>query len=150
MPNTAVCAAEIETGGGSIRLNSAKGHVHAETGGGGIELYGVPSATAETGAGGITVKLVNTGGGRLDSALETGAGDITVYIAPDVALNLRATVDMGNGHRITSDFPDIHVSSEGDQWGPKTLIAEGRLNGGGPLVKVHTSSGDICIKRAAK
>ena len=143
-------SAEIETGGGSIRLNSAKGHVHAETGGGGIELYGVPSATAETGAGGITVKLVNTGGERLDSALETGAGDITVYIAPDVALNLRATVDMGNGHRITSDFPDIHVSSEGDQWGPKTLIAEGRLNGGGPLVKVHTSSGDICIKRAAK
>jgi DUF4097 and DUF4098 domain-containing protein YvlB len=142
--------AEIETGGGSIRLNSAKGHVHAETGGGGIELYGVPSATAETGAGGITVKLVNTGGERLDSALETGAGDITVYIAPDVALNLRATVDMGNGHRITSDFPDIHVSSEGDQWGPKTLIAEGRLNGGGPLVKVHTSSGDICIKRAGK
>ncbi len=143
-------SAEVETGGGSIRLNSAKGHVHAETGGGGIELYGVPSATAETGAGGITVKLVNTGGERLDSALETGAGDITVYIAPDVALNLRATVDMGNGHRITSDFADIHVSSEGDQWGPKTLIAEGRLNGGGPLVKVHTSSGDICIKRAAK
>jgi hypothetical protein len=96
------------------------------------------------------VKLVNTGGERLDSALETGAGDITVYIAPDVALNLRATVDMGNGHRITSDFADIHVSSEGDQWGPKTLIAEGKLNGGGPLVKVHTSTGDICIKRAGR
>lgn len=141
-------SAEIETGGGTIRLNSAKGHVHAATGGGGIELYGVPSATAETGAGGITVKLVNTSGERRDSELETGAGDITLYIASDVALNLRATVDMGNGHRITSDFPDIHVSSEGDQWGPKTLIAEGRLNGGGPMVKVHTSSGDICIKRA--
>ncbi len=140
--------AEIETGGGSIRLTSAKGHVHAETGGGGIELYGVPSATAETGAGGITVKLVNTGGERRDSELETGAGDITLYIASDVALNLRATVDMGNGHRITSDFSEIHVSTEGDQWGPKTLTAEGQLNGGGPLVKVHTSTGDICIKRA--
>lgn len=140
--------AEIETGGGSIRLTSANGHVHAETGGGGIELYGVPSATAQTGAGGITVKLVNTGGERRDSELETGAGDITLYIAPDVALSVRATVDMGNGHRITSDFPDIHISSEGDQWGPKTLIAEGKLNGGGPLVKVHTSTGDICIRRA--
>lgn len=140
--------ADIETGGGSIRLTSANGHVHAETGGGGIELYGIPSATAQTGAGGITVKLVNTGGERRDSELETGAGDITLYIAPDVALNLRATVDMGNGHRITSDFPDIHISSEGDQWGPKTLTAEGKLNGGGPLVKVHTSTGDICIRRA--
>jgi DUF4097 and DUF4098 domain-containing protein YvlB len=143
-------SADIETGGGSIRLTSANGHVNAETGGGGIELYGVPSAIAQTGAGGITVKLVNTGGERHDSELETGAGDITLYIASDVALNLRATVDMGNGHRITSDFADIHVSSEGDQWGPKTLIAEGKLNGGGPLVKVHTSTGDICIKRAGR
>lgn len=139
---------EISTGGGSIRLTSAKGYVHAETGGGGIELYGVPSARAETGAGGITVKLVNTGGERHDSDLETGAGDITVYIASDVAINVRASVDMGNGHRISSDFPDIHVRSEGDQWGPKTLTAEGSLNGGGPTLKVHTSTGDICIRRA--
>ena len=140
-------AAEIETGGGSIHLTSAKGHVHAETGGGGIELFGVPSARAETGAGGITVKLVNTGGERHDSDLETGAGDITVYVASDVAINVRASVDMGNGHRITSDFPDIHVSSEGDQWS-KTLTADGSLNGGGPMLKVHTSSGDICIRKA--
>jgi DUF4097 and DUF4098 domain-containing protein YvlB len=141
---------EVDTGGGSIRLTSAKGHVQAETGGGGIELYGVPSARAETGAGGITVKLVNTGGERHDSDLETGAGDITVYIAPDVAINVRASVDMGNGHRVTSDFPDIRVHSEGDPWGPKTLTAEGKLNGGGPLVKVHTSSGDICIRKSSK
>ena len=141
--------AEIETGGGSIRLTSAKGHVHAETGGGGIELYGVPSASAETGAGGITVKLVNTGSERHDSDLETAAGDITVYIASDVAINVRASVDMGNGHQITSDFQDIKVTSEGGQWGPKTLMAEGRLNGGGPLLKVHTSTGDICIKKAS-
>jgi DUF4097 and DUF4098 domain-containing protein YvlB len=139
---------DISTGGGNIRLTSAKGHVHAETGGGGIELYGIPSARAETGAGGITVKLVNTGGERHDSDLETGAGDITVYIASDVAINVRASVDMGNGHRISSDFPDIHVHSDGDQWGPKTLTADGALNGGGPMLKVHTSTGDICIRRA--
>jgi DUF4097 and DUF4098 domain-containing protein YvlB len=142
--------AEIETGGGSIHLTSAKGHVHAETAGGGIELYGVPSARAETGAGGITVKLVNTGSERNDSDLETGAGDITVYIAADVAINVRASVDMGNGHHITSDFPDIHIGSEGDKWGPKSLTAEGMLNGGGPTMKVHTSAGDICFKRASK
>ena len=141
--------AEIETGGGSIRLTSARGHVHAETGGGGIELYGVPSARAETGAGGITVKLVNTGGERNNSDLETSAGDITVYIANDVAINVRASVDMGNGHHITSDFSDIRIASEGDKWGPKTLTAEGKLNGGGPMLKVHTSSGDICFKRAS-
>ncbi len=141
-------AAEIQTGGGSIHLASAKGHVHAETGGGGIELYGVPSARVETGAGGIVVKLVKTGAPPADSKLETSAGDITVYIAPDVALSVRASVDLGNGHRISSEFPDIHVASEGDQWGPRTLNAEGKLNGGGPMLKVRTTTGDICFRRA--
>ena len=139
--------ADISTGGGSIRLSSAKGHVTAETGGGGIELYGVPSARAETGAGGVIVKLVNNGGERRDSDLETGAGDITVYIASNVAVNIRASVDIANGHHITSDFPEIHVSTEGGQWGPKTYTAEGKLNGGGPVLKVHTSTGDISFKR---
>jgi DUF4097 and DUF4098 domain-containing protein YvlB len=140
--------AEINTGGGSIRVNSAKGPVRAETGGGGIDLYGVPSARAETGAGGITVKLVNAGGDRTDSILETSAGDITVYLAADVAVNVRASVELGNGHHITSDFPDIHIRSEGDQWGPKTLSAEGKLNGGGPMLKVRTTTGDISFRRA--
>jgi DUF4097 and DUF4098 domain-containing protein YvlB len=142
--------AQIETGGGSIRLASAKGRVGANTGAGAIELFGVPSAKVETGAGGITLKLVNISGGeRHDSDLETGVGDITVYIASDVAINVRASVDMGNGHRITSDFQDIHVSSQGDPW-TKTLTAEGKLNGGGPTLKVHTSTGDICIRKAGK
>lgn len=140
-------AADIETGGGSIRLSSAKGHVNAHTGGGGIELYGVPSARAETGAGGIVVKLVKTGAAPLSSMLETSAGDITVYIASDVPISVRASVDLGSGHRITSDFPGIHINSEGDQWGPRSLTAEGQLNGGGPLLKVRTTTGDICFRR---
>ena len=141
---------EIDTGGGTIRLTSAKGHVHAETGGGGIELYGVPSAQAETGAGAIVVKLVNTGGERRDSDLETGAGDITVYLASDVAVNVWASVDLANGHKITSEFPDIHVHSEGETYGPKSYTADGKLNGGGPTLKVHTSTGDICFKRVTR
>jgi DUF4097 and DUF4098 domain-containing protein YvlB len=138
---------DIDTGGGGIHLNSAKGHVHAETGGGGIELLGVPSASAETSAGGITVKLLNTGGEHRDSMLTTSAGDITVYIASDVAVDIRASVDIANGHHINvSDFSEIHVRSEGD-WTSKTLSAEGKLNGGGPVLKIRTTTGDITIKR---
>lgn len=140
--------ADIETGGGSIRLTSAKGRVGAQAGAGAIELYGVPSARVETGSGGITVKFINTGAEPSDSRLETSAGDITVYIAPNVAISVRASVDLGNGHHITSDFPDIHIASEGDKWGPRTLNAEGKLNGGGPVLKVRTTTGDICFKRA--
>lgn len=140
--------ADIDTGGGSIRLTSAKGRVGANAGAGTIELFGVPSARVQTGAGGITVKFINTGADRSDSMLETSAGDITVYIASDVALSVRASVDLGNGHHITSDFSDIHIASEGSDYGPRTLSAEGKLNGGGPLLKVRTTTGDICIRRA--
>jgi DUF4097 and DUF4098 domain-containing protein YvlB len=138
--------AEIETGGGSIRLTSAKGAVHAETGGGSIELNGVPSARAETSAGGITAKFLSSAE-RIDSVLETSAGDIVVYLAPNLNLTIRASIDMASGHSIRSDFSEIRVASEGGEWGSKT--AEGSLNGGGPVLKVRTSVGNISFLRAA-
>src|SRR5580704_10902919 len=140
--------AEMETGGGSIRLGSAKGPVHAETGGGSIELNGVPSARAETGAGGIVARFVAANGENHDSQLETSAGDITVYLAPNVNISVRASIEVANGHNIRSDFSDIRVTTEGGDYGPKTVTAEGSLNGGGPVLKVRTTTGDICFRRS--
>jgi hypothetical protein len=141
---------ELETGGGSIRLASAKGIVRAQTGAGRIELNGVPCARAETGAGGIVAKFVS-GGERSDSSLETSVGDITVYLTSDVALTVRASIDMANGHKITSDFNDIRVITEGGDWpGPKSYTAEGKVNGGGPVLKVRTTTGDIRFLRASR
>ncbi|HWY21228.1 MAG TPA: hypothetical protein VNX26_08410 [Candidatus Acidoferrum sp.] len=141
---------EMETGGGGIRLSSAKGPVRAETGGGSIELNGVPSARAETAAGGITAKFVAANGEHHDSELETAAGDITVYLAPNVNISVRASIEVANGHSIRSDFPDIRVTTEGGDYGPKTVTAEGSLNGGGPVLKVRTTTGDISFRRASK
>jgi hypothetical protein len=134
--------AEIETGGGSIRLSSATGAVRAETGGGSITLNGVTAAKAETGAGGIVAKFVS-GGERTDSVLETSAGDITVYLAPTLNITIQASIELANGHRIRSDFSEIRVTTEGGEWGPGTATAEGNLNGGGPTLKVRTTTGDI-------
>jgi DUF4097 and DUF4098 domain-containing protein YvlB len=141
--------AEMETGGGSIRLSSAKGPVRADTGGGSIELNGVPSARAETGAGGIVAKFIPSNGEHNDSVLETSAGDITVYLAPNVNISVRASIEVANGHNIRSDFPDIRVTTEGGDYGPKTVTAEGSLNGGGPVLKVRTTTGDICFRRSS-
>jgi DUF4097 and DUF4098 domain-containing protein YvlB len=142
---------EIGTGGGSIRVASSKGPVRAETGAGRIELNGVPAARAETGAGGIVAKFIASTGEHTDSVLETSAGDIVVYFAPDVALTVRASIDLANGHKIWSDFNDIRVTSEGGEWpGPKTFRAEGKLNGGGPTLKVRTTTGDIKFLRASR
>jgi DUF4097 and DUF4098 domain-containing protein YvlB len=149
-------AAEIETGAGSIRLASAKGRVRAETGGGSIQLDGATSVQAETSAGGIVVKLLssngagNGGGGRSDSTLETSAGDITVYLANDLAITIRAEIEIANGHTIHSDFSDIRVATEGGEYGPKTVTAEGQLNGGGPVLKVRTNSGNVNFRRVSR
>jgi DUF4097 and DUF4098 domain-containing protein YvlB len=137
----------METGGGSIKLSSAAGPVKAETGGGSIELYGVPSAHVETGAGTITAKFIASRGERTDSVLETAAGDITVYLVPNVNITVRASIEAASGHTINSDFPEIRVSSEGGQYGPKLVSAEGSLNGGGPVLKVRTTMGNIFIRR---
>ena len=140
-------AAMMQTGGGSMKISSANGPVNAETGGGNIELWGVPSAHVETGAGAITAKFIASGE-KTDSVLETGVGDITVYLMPNVNLTVRASIEAANGHTISSDFPQIKVVSEGGQWGPKLVSAEGSLNGGGPVLKVRTTMGNIYIRRA--
>src|SRR5205823_2107354 len=139
----------LHTGGGSIKVASAKGPVRAETGGGSIELNGVPSARAETGAGGIVAKFISSGD-RSDSTLETSAGDITVYLAPNLNISIRASIEVANSHSIHTDFSEIRVSSEGGDYGPRTVTAEGNLNGGGPVLKVRTTTGDISIRRASR
>ena len=142
---------EIESGAGSIRLGSAKGRVEAQTGGGSIQLNGATSVKAETGAGGITVKLVSSSDVRTNSTLETSAGDITVYLANDLPITVRAEIEMASGHKIRSDFNDIRISGERGGWpGPQSVTAEGQLNGGGPVLKVRTSSGNITFLRASR
>ena len=94
-------------------------------------------------------KFVPSNGEHNDSVLETSAGDITVYLAPNVNISVRASIEVANGHNIRSDFPDIKVTTEGGDYGPKTVIAEGSLNGGGPVLKVRTTTGDIFFRRAS-
>lgn len=137
----------LETGGGNIHLASATGPVVAETGGGSIELYKLAQgAKAETGAGGITAEFL--GVGDSGSTLETSGGHVIVYLSPQARVTLRATLEMANGHRISSDFPDFKITTEGGDWGPKNMTASGNLNGGGPVLRVRTMSGDIEIRRS--
>lgn len=140
--------ATMETGGGSLKISSANGPVRAETGSGNIELWGVPSAQVETGAGAITAKFIRAGSEGSTSHLETGVGDITVYLMADVSMTVRASIEAANGQQIVSDFPEIKISSEGGQYGPKQVSGEGSLNGGGQVLKVRTTMGNIYFRRA--
>ena len=142
---------KVETEGGSVSTTGIAGRADAESGGGSIHVDDIGGAiNAETGAGGIIAKFIASTGERTDSVLETSAGDITVFLAADLAITIRASVELANGHQIRSDFSDIHVTTEGGEYGPKTVTAEGRLNGGGPVLKVRTTTGDITFRRASR
>ena len=78
------------------------------------------------------------------------AGDITIYLANDLAITIRAEIEIANGHTIRSEFSDIHVSTEGGEYGPKTVTAEGQLNGGGQVLKVRTNSGNVNFRRISR
>lgn len=136
--------ASLKTGGGAIKLSSAKGAVEAESGGGSVELYHLMGgARAETGSGRITAEFVGQGSDFTDSRLETAAGDIRVYLPGNLPVTIQAAVDMTSGQRIHSDFPGLQVSYEGSVWGPKQSYCQGTLNGGGKVLHIHTSTGNI-------
>ena len=110
---------------------------------GGIRLTNVSGAlSAATAVGNIFARLAN--GRRLsDSSLATSSGDITVLIPSSLALTIRAENGRSGGARaIVSDFPAIVVRGEGP-----LAVAEGRLNGGGPVLKLSGMGGTIFIKR---
>jgi hypothetical protein len=141
---------KVQTGGGNIRLASAAGPVVAETGGGSIELMNLlQGAKAETGGGEIRAEFLGAKG-FTGADLETPAGDVIVYLGSDVKATIKASVDVGSGHGIQSDFSEIRVTSEGGQFGPKMYFADGSLNGGGPVLRLRTTTGSIQIRRAKK
>ncbi len=137
-----------DTSGGSVRLASAQGAVRVITGGGTVELFKVgQSAQVETGAGAITVQFVASRNQFRDSLLRTAAGDVVVFLPTGLGVNVHASTDMFNGAGIQSEFPGLTMNQEGGKYGPKSMSAEGALGGGGPILRVRTTIGQIDIRR---
>ena len=148
------------TGGGTIDVGEARGEVNLRNSGGPVRVGAAAGVKCENAAGAI--KLVNVSGslrastaigsilaqllaGRAfaDSFLTTGRGDITVVIPSNVGVRVYAeTETAANVRRIVSDFPGISTRVQGGQ-----LIAEGDINGGGPMLRILGTGGTIFIKR---
>jgi DUF4097 and DUF4098 domain-containing protein YvlB len=150
-----------QTSGGVIEIQSASGRVDARTSGGKILIGSANGVYCESGAGGITLRGVSgpvramtmsgsivaemTAMALLDSTLSTGGGDITVLLPSNVAVTVKAHNETaGASARIFSDFPEIRVTAED---AAALAVAEGAINGGGPLLRVSTARGSIYLKR---
>lgn len=138
-----------ETGGGTVKIASAQGEVRVITGGGAVELMKIArSAHVETGGGPITVQFVARPGQFGDSSLHTALGNIVVYLPRDLGVSVHAATEMASGPGIKSEFQGLAITSEGGQYGPKAMFGEGQLNGGGPILRLRTTIGQIEIRRS--
>jgi hypothetical protein len=123
--------AEADSGG--IHIRGVKGMVHAKADSGGIEALEIDgSVEAQTDSGGIQVSQTTAAPvkARADS------GGATVRLAPAGGYDIKASCDSGH---IT--VPELATKGPIDRH-----HAEGRVRGGGALVDISVSSGNIHIE----
>ena len=134
-----------ESSGGAIQVSAAKG-VRCDSAGGTIRLRNVAGPLrASTSAGSILAELRN-GNQIEDSVLSTNAGDITVFISSHTPMTVLARNQSGGAGRIISDFPEIRVRPPAGA-GMEPVVAEGVLNGGGPMLRINVIGGTIYLRK---
>ena len=143
--------AKLNTGSGDIHATGLKGHFTVGTGSGNIyaEQSGPGDVKAETGSGNIELKdlrgtlRAHTGSGNIKTSgtptgpwhLGTGSGNVELWVG-DAPLTLDAESGSGSIHT------DREMLTQGSN--DKHHVT-GKLNGGGPVVRVETGSGDIRV-----
>jgi len=126
-------------GSGDIEIEeSGSGDIDLHTGSGNIEVRGIQGAFhAQAGSGDITAEGSQTGNWEV----RTGSGDVTLRLPGNAAFDADISTSSGS---VNVDHP-IEMTVQGRvQEEHKTI--RGKVRGGGPLVSVHTGSGDIHIQ----
>lgn len=134
------------TAGGVIRIDKALSGVTAETGIGAINVLDcLGPVRAQSAAGSITAHITASRKAWSQSFLHTNIGDIKVFLPADLALTIQAAIAAANRNQgIHSDFP---LNMRGGQaFGPRGILGEGTINGGGPQLQLRTTSGNIEIR----
>ncbi len=135
-----------ETGSGGIQVGKARG-VRCETGSGIIRLVEVSGSVRASTVSGSVFATFAAGAPIEQSYLATNRGDITVLLPSNLAVTVKAMNESaGWVGRMNSEFDEIRPQPM-PVWGKGPLLAEGSLNGGGPLLMMTTSNGTISLKR---
>jgi len=126
---------EARTSGGSIELGRIKGDVEINTSGGSIDVDEVAgNIDAHTSGGSVRAKITQQP--TKDAKLSTSGGSVTAFLLPSIKVDLKAST---GGGRVRSDF-DVDGSVS------KRKIV-GKINGGGPELRLKTSGGSVSIQK---
>ena len=125
---------DASTSGGGISIEGASGRVKAHTSGGPIDAIDIGGPIdASTSGGGVTASLSAQPKG--ECRFYSSGGPIVVKIPSGSRVNLDAS---SSGGGVSTDFPVEYHSDHRNE-------LRTALNGGGPLLYVHTSGGGIRI-----
>jgi DUF4097 and DUF4098 domain-containing protein YvlB len=131
--------AQLETSAGSIKVGSVHGPLVANTSGGSIEIdQAADTVTAHTSAGSITAAFMAQPHG--DCKLTTSGGGINVRLADNLGFDLDART---SGGRVITELP-VTITVVGEH---RNGTLKGKLNGGGKVLELKTSAGDIVLKK---
>jgi DUF4097 and DUF4098 domain-containing protein YvlB len=130
---------DVHAGSGDIRIEeTGAGDIRATTGSGNVEVSGVNGgARAETGSGNVELQGTPTGSWYV----KTSSGNAEVRLPENAAFDLDVSTGSGTidvGHLLTTTI-------QGRVQSPSKNIS-GKVRGGGPVITVHTGSGDIRIR----
>jgi DUF4097 and DUF4098 domain-containing protein YvlB len=121
----------LKTSGGNIQGSNATGPLTVETSGGNIRLSSLDGKIfAETSGGDIRVDA----SGNKGIELSTSGGSVIVNLPKNTTATVRAETTGGD---VTCDFPFLGKIQEGS--------FNGSINGGGEMIRLESSGGDIAI-----
>jgi len=129
---------DASTSGGPIAIDGFSGRVKVHTSGGSIDAQGIAGAIdASTSGGWVTASL--RAQPQQDCRIYTAGGSISVSMPRDIHVNLDAST---GGGAVSTDFL-VPYSDDHHQNAIRAPV-----NGGGPLLYLHTSGGSINVRRA--
>lgn len=130
-------AVKLSTSGGDVTVGHAVGPTDLSTSGGNIKIEVVEnSVRASTSGGDISAGIVGVLKG--DSSLSTSGGRVKVRLDKAAAFRLDASTSGGD---VEADGLTITIERGGRG---KSRLA-GAVNGGGPLLKLRSSGGDVIV-----
>jgi len=167
---------EASTSGGDVILRNIKQEVEAATSGGDIDAVGLFGASRlRTSGGDVQLRDVQasvsaaTSGGDVEVEftlkdftkphtidLKSSGGEIILTIPEKLPATINAEIRLGDSrwesrerYDISSDFA-LKISREDDRREGRYIRGEGQINGGGDLITLITSAGNITIRKSAR
>ena len=130
-------AVKLSTSGGNISAGRVAGPADLRTSGGDIRIDAVEDTISAHTSGG-DVRAVFAGPLKGDCSLSTSGGEVRATVGERVGFRLDAATSGGD-----VNAAGMTIAIERGGMGKSTL--SGSVNGGGPVLKLRTSGGDIVV-----